>query len=104
MHSLPDNFVHLSGTIKRDAEARLVREGLRIMDFTLVVGATPETRGTYIDCEAYGHVVEQAEGFMEEGEGVTIEGHFGFRTWTDSQGVRRSGRVIIIDEIEYEED
>lgn len=104
MQDLPDNFVHMRGTVKRDAEARRVREGLRIMDFTLVVGETPETRGTYIDCEAYGPVVDQVDGFVEEGELVTAEGHFGFRTWTDADGIRRSGRVVIVDEIECKED
>ena len=104
MHDLPDNFVHLTGVIKRDAEARRVREGLHIMDFTIVVGAEEGRRGTYIDCEAYGPAIEATEGYVEEGELVTIEGHFGFRTWTDPNGVRRSGRVIIVDEIDCEEE
>ena len=82
MHDLPDNFVHLTGVIKRDAEARRVREGLHIMDFTIVVGAEEGRRGTYIDCEAYGPVIEATEGFVEEGELVTIEGRVGFRTWS----------------------
>lgn len=104
MHELPDNFVHLTGTIKRYAEERRVREGLHVMDFTIVVGATPETRGTYVDCEAYGPVIEATDGYVDEGELVTIEGHVGFRTWTDQNGVRRTGRVIIVDEIECEEE
>lgn len=104
MGALPDNFVHMRGTVKRDAEARTVRDGLPILDFTLVVPSGDTARDVYVDCVAYGDVVEDTEGFVEEGEEVTVEGRMGFRTWTDSYGNRKRGCIVVANSIECEED
>ena len=93
------NHVTLAGTVKQDAIARRVREGLRSMDFTLVTC----TRGkpVYVDCVAYGRVVdEQLEGFVNEGERIEVEGSLSFRTMTAQDGTRRTRSVVYVERAE----
>ena len=104
MRDLPDNFVHLHGKVKRDVEAREVREGLQVIDFCLVVSSGDAGKNVYVDCEAYGTVVDYMEGFVRGGEKITVEGRITYRSWTDCWGTLRSGRTIIVDELEYEEE
>lgn len=104
MSHLSDNYVHLRGFVKRDAQSRHVRDGLTIMDFTLVVPSGDTARDVYVDCVAYGRVVGDADGYVEEGELISVEGRIGFRTWTDTHGIRKRGCIIVVDAMEYEEE
>lgn len=104
MRDLPDNFVHMRGTVKRDAEARRVREGLEVIDFCLEVPSGDTGKNVFVDCEAYGTVVDCMEGFVEMGETITAEGRIAYRSWTDSRGVLHSGKIVIVDDVEYEEE
>lgn len=110
---MPVNFVRFEGVVKRNAEAKELRKGLSVMDFTLVVPSLDGGQGVYVDCEAYGDAVETIGGYVEEGETIGFVGRMGYRTWTDGRGVKRSGTIAIVDRFdteleafneEYEED
>jgi single-stranded DNA-binding protein len=79
-----------------------VREGLEVIDFCLEVPSGDAGKNVYVDCEAYGTVVDYMEGFVEGGETITVEGRIAYRSWTDSRGVLHSGKIIIVDEVEYD--
>ena len=104
---LPDNFVHLRGEVLRDSEARQTKTGSPVFNFTLAVAGY--RRAKYVDCVAFDSVVEQFEGFMQEGEDVEIFGTLSERTWTDPSGIKqtrdivRCTKVIIHDEEQEEE-
>ena len=97
-----DNYVRIVGTAKYDSEAREIREGLMVLNFTLVVDGVGNERPTFVDCVAYDqHIVrEQMEGFVEAGEEFEVEGHLTFRSFTQSNGVLRSGMVVYVDSME----
>lgn len=104
---LPDNFVHLRGEVLRDSEVRHTKNGSPVFNFTLAVAGYK--RDKFVDCVAFDSVVEQFEGYMQEGEGVEIFGSLSERTWTDSSGIKqtrdivRCTKVIIHDEEQEEE-
>lgn len=103
---LPDNFVHLRGEVLRDSEVRHTKNGSPVFNFTLAVAGYK--RDKYVDCVAFDSVVDQFEGFMQEGEDVEIFGSLSERTWTDPSGIKqtrdivRCNRVIVHDEQEEE--
>ena len=103
---LPDNFVHLRGEVLRDSEVRHTKSGSPVFNFTLAVAGYK--RDKYADCVAFDSVVDQFEGFMQEGEDVEIFGSLSERTWTDPSGIKqtrdivRCNRVIVHDEQEEE--
>lgn len=80
-----NNFVHIVGTVKRDAT-----EGDGVLDFAIEV---PNERGTLniFDCRitrrSEGWV--QLEGFVNEGEPIEVIGHLEKRTTTE--GARVNG-------------
>lgn len=89
------NYVHLTGTVKADAEARDVRNGLRCIDFTLVVNF--HNRPMYTNCTAYGEAAESLDGYVEEGERLEIEGNLTFRTFTDKFGNRTTRHIVRVE-------
>lgn len=82
---MDNNYVHLIGTVKRDAT-----QGDGVMDFAIEV---PDYKGTlYIyDCRLTNRsdAWDELEGFVNEGEPIEIIGHLEKRTTTD--GVRVCG-------------
>lgn len=82
---MDNNFVHLIGTVKRDAT-----QGDGVMDFAIEV---PNERGTLqiFDCRLTqrSDAWDELEGFVNEGEPIEIIGHLEKRTTTD--GTRVSG-------------
>ena len=101
---LPDNFVHIVGTCKRDAEATYVRSGLQVLNFSLVVPDQFSDRDVYIDCVAFGDAVEALEGFVTGGETLRVIGRLTFRSWTDATGMQRNGKVVYVYEVYDQED
>ena len=77
---MDNNYVHLIGTVKRDAT-----EGDGILDFAVEV---PNERGVrnIFDCRMTkrSNAWEQLEGFVNEGEPIEIVGHLEKRTSTES--------------------
>lgn len=95
------NYVNVSGSVKASATAARIRAGLSAINFTLVVDGGEGERPTYVDCMAYGDdiVNGQLEGFVDEGEWLEVEGHLSFRTFTDSNGSRRSGIIVYVENV-----
>lgn len=93
------NHVILTGTAKASVEATTLRDGHRVMDFTLVVRDNVSRRPTFVDCVAKGaEIVDgQLEGFVNEGEEFEVEGHLTFRTFTRPDGTMRSGLVVYVE-------
>lgn len=97
-----DNYVRIVGTVKRSVEAREIRSGLSALDLTLVVDGVGGERPTFVDCVVYDQQIvrEQLEGFVEEGETYMVEGHLTFRSFTQSNGVMRTGLVVYVESME----
>ena len=92
------NEVRLVGTVKRDSEATELRNGVRVMDFCLVVpDAVYDHASVYVDCFAATDCVNQLDGFVTEGEALEVEGHLTFRTMTDHKGRKKSAMVVYVD-------
>lgn len=99
---MENNFVHLIGTVKRDAT-----QGDGVMDFAIEV---PDQKGTiYIyDCRLTNRsdAWEQLEGFVNEGEPIEVIGHLEKRTTTDGMringvwiDVRNTQTIIYVDKV-----
>lgn len=95
------NQVIISGTVKRDANA-----SNGFLDFALVVPG--EKRADVFDCwtsdrtDAY----RELEGFVSEGEELTVIGHLCKRTWTaqdrlagDLVEVKATKTIVFVDNI-----
>lgn len=101
-----NNYVHLIGTVKRDA-----REGSNVLDFAIEV---PNERGrrNIFDCRltSMSPAWQDLEGFVNEGEQIEVIGHLEKRTSTESQriagvmvDVRSTSTFIYVDEVRTEE-
>lgn len=90
------NYVRLVGTVKRDATREWIRKGLPVMNFTVVVPSDGE-RGAYVDCVAYGEIVEEFDGYVSEGEAIEVEGYLSFRSYTDSEGCRKTMQFVHVE-------
>lgn len=98
-----DNFVYVCGRAKRSAEARHVRNGLVMMDFALAVDEL-DGKDCYVDCVAKSSVCEELGNYVEEGEVIAVSGRLCHRSWTDPSGTRRTGKVVMVDNVEYLEE
>lgn len=94
------NSVSITGTVKRSAEAARIREGLSILDFTLCVATDGSDRPTYVDCRATPDSGEACD-YVVEGERIRVDGSLSFRTYTNSRGHRKSGLIVLAEEMEF---
>lgn len=101
---MTDNFVHIQGTVKHDSEAVVVRQGLSMMDFCLVVKDFATGRDVFVDCFASDEVVDSLEGFVSEGETLEVTGHLTYRTITNKYGVKASRLYVFAEEVNDMED
>ena len=103
---MENNYVHLVGTVKRDA-----KQGDGVMDFAIEV---PDYRGTLqiFDCRLTQRSGAWAdlEGFVNEGEPIEVTGHLEKRTTTDGQRVngvwievRNTQILIYVDKVVTED-
>lgn len=90
------NYVRLVGKVKRDASSELIRKGLPVLNFCLEVQADGE-KSVYVDCIAYGETVEMFEGFVNGGERLVVEGYLSFRSYTGTDGVRKTMQFVHVD-------
>lgn len=103
---MENNYVRLSGTVKRDAT-----EGDGVLDFAIEV---LDEKGTIriFDCRTTkrSDAWSQLEGFVNEGEPIEVVGHLERRTVTE--GVRVAGvwidvrvtnTIVFVDSVETEE-
>ena len=90
---MQNNRVHVEGVVKRDARANEVRNGVRLLDFCLVVKAE-EGPDTYVDVFAPTGASDGLNGFVREGEAIGVDGFLTFRTYTSETGRKRSGLVV----------
>lgn len=101
-----NNFVHLIGTVKRDAT-----QGDGVMDFAIEV---PNHKGTMqiFDCRLTqrSDAWDELEGFVNEGEPIEILGHLEKRTTTDGArvngvwvDVRNTAIVIYVEKVVTED-
>lgn len=103
---MEQNLVFLTGTVKRDAEG--VKTGTNsVLDFAVTV--FNGSRYDIYDCrttsasEAY----QQLEGFVSEGEEISVVGHLEKMTSTDSSRiagvmveVKRTNTIVYVDQIQ----
>ena len=103
---MDNNFVHLIGTVKRDAT-----QGDGVMDFAIEV---PNHKGTMqiFDCRLTqrSEAWDDLEGFVNEGEPIEIMGHLEKRTTTDGAringvwiDVRTTSTIIYVDKVVTED-
>lgn len=103
---MDNNFVHLIGTVKRDAT-----QGDGVMDFAIEV---PNHKGTMqiFDCRLTqrSDAWDELEGFVNEGEPIEVMGHLEKRTTTDGTrvngvwiDVRATNTIIYVDKVVTED-
>lgn len=103
---MENNYVHLIGTVKRDAV-----QGDGVIDFSVNV---PNHKGTMqiFDCRTTqrSDAWDKLEGFVNEGEPIEIIGHLEKRTTTDGMRisgvwveVRNTTNVIYVDDVVTED-
>lgn len=103
---MDNNYVHLIGTVKRDAT-----QGDGVMDFAIEV---PDHKGTLqiFDCRLTkrSEAWDELEGFVNEGETIEVLGHLERRTTTDGTrvngvwlDVRTTRTIIYVDKVVTED-
>ena len=103
---MDNNFVHIIGTVKRDAT-----QGDGVLDFAIEV---PNHKGTLqiFDCRltSRSDAWSELEGFVNEGEPIEIMGHLEKRTTTDGMringvwvDVRNTQTFIFVDKVVTED-
>ncbi len=103
---MENNYVSIGGRVKADATANSIRAGLSVINFTLMVDGPKEgDRPTYVDCASYDqHVIyDILDGYVNAGEWMHCEGYLSFRTFTDSNGAKRSGMIVQVTNVGEEE-
>lgn len=95
------NSVHVEGTVKRDAEANHLRSGVDVMEFSIAVqDPVVEDMMVYVDCFASTDAVAMLDGFVTKGERLAVDGALTFRTMTSPRGVRKSGMMVYVENVE----
>lgn len=98
------NDVHIKGRVLRSADAFQNGRTMDTLYFAVSVPTKKDPeRKVYVDCLAFPDTYEQFDGFLEAGEVVTIDGTLVYRTWTDSNGTKRSGTEVLVETIKTEE-
>lgn len=103
---MDNNFVHIIGTVKRDAT-----QGDGVLDFAIEV---PNHKGTLqiFDCRLTNRsdAWNELEGFVNEGEPIEIMGHLEKRTATDGMringvwvDIRNTKTLIYVDKVVTED-
>lgn len=99
---MDDNYVEMSGTVKRDA-----RGGKGVLDFALEI-FDKDIRSVIVDCRTTSHSIayEQLGGEVKEGQQLSVAGHLERRTSTEAQriagvsvSVRQTSTIVFVDEV-----
>ena len=98
---MAENYVHIEGTVKRDAEAVEPRSGVMVMSFCLAVpDPSNEDMMVFVDCFAATDASRQLDGFVTKDERLAVDGQLTFRTMTDYKGRKKSALVVYVDNVE----
>ena len=102
---MQDNQVYIRGTVKRDAEGVATPSGGKMMNFCLAIpDAFNRKTMVYVDCVAMAEIVDEIEGFLTEGEEVTVGGSLTFRTVTKENGKKKTGLSVYVESIDIKEE
>jgi len=86
----------LVGTLARDPELRYTRDRVAVCSLTVVVdtpnpSAAPSTRQVV----AYRNLAEHVALSVQSGDRVIVAGVPSVSSWTDGDGVERSGEIVV---------
>ncbi|AEA33650.1 single-stranded DNA-binding protein [Hippea maritima] len=103
------NKVFLMGNLTRDPELRYTPAGLGVATFNMAVN-TPagkdengniKTETLFVDVVVFGRLAEAVGEFLTKGFPVFVEGRLRYRTWEDSNGIRRSKHEVLANKIQF---
>lgn len=95
---MDNNSVHVVGKVKRDAQASEPRDGMRIINFTLVVEMEGE-KPLYVDCAAMNDACDSLDGYVERDEILAVDGWLTHRTYTGADGRVRTSMVVMAERV-----
>lgn len=108
---MDNNFVSLSGVVKRDASAVTLADGVQLLEWALTVHNEECDRMDIFDCRCTNcdGIIDQLDGGVYEGEEMTIEGHLEKLTKTQNARVagsfvevRNSGVIVYVDAVVFD--
>lgn len=93
------NKIELMGRLTKDVEVLHTRSESKVAKLTLAV----QRKGTkdvvdYIDCVAFGKLVDILPKYVEKGNRIIVTGALNLNTYEDKTGAKRTGVSVVIDD------
>ena len=102
------NHVTLSGNVTRDADLKRTQGGTPVLTFSV---ATNERRKNasgewedhvgFFDCAVFGSRAEKLQPYITKGLKVAVDGKLNYRSWSATDGTRRTRIDVMVDNIEF---
>ena len=102
------NRVCIAGNLTRDAEIRVVGDGLPVMNFFVAINEQRKDRDTgewvdspvFVRCSMFGPRVEKLAGYLTKGTKVMVDGRLLYSTWMKDDE-KRSALSIAAEKLEF---
>lgn len=100
------NKVFMIGNLTRDPELTETSGGISICRFSIAVnraytGGNGERQTDFFNCAAWRGLGETCAKYLKKGNKVAISGSIELRNYEDSQGIKRTGVDINVQDVEF---
>jgi single-strand DNA-binding protein len=101
------NRVILYGRLTKDVELRRTKSGIAVARFTVACDRpfsnkqTGERECDFIECQAWRRTAEFLERWFSKGLAITVEGSLRNNNYTDNNGVKHYGYVVMADNVGF---
>lgn len=101
------NVVILFGRLTRDPEFRQTNSGVPVVRFTVACDRkfankqTGEREADFIEVQAWRQAAEFVSRYFHKGDAITVEGSLRNNNYTDNNGVKHYGYVVMADNVGF---
>jgi single-strand DNA-binding protein len=101
------NRVILYGRLTKDVELRRTQSGIAVARFTVACDRpfsnkqTGERECDFIECQAWRQTAEFLERWFSKGSAITVEGSIRNNNWTDNNGTKHYGYIVMADNVGF---
>lgn len=101
------NRVILFGRLTRDPDYRQTQSGTAVCRFTVACDRpfankqTGERECDFIECQAWRNTADFISRYFQKGSAITVEGSLRNNNYTDNNGVKHYGYVVMADNVGF---
>ena len=93
------NKLEMLGRLTKDVEVRYTQDQKMVVKFTIAINRRKNEHTDFFDVTAFGNTAEFISKYFKKGQQVAIVGRLQNNNYTDSEGKKHYGNIIIAEEV-----